>query len=576
MTTSIRNLCLAALAAMVPALASANAVTLWTNTTGDQTYGVPGWQNVLGMPGSNIVSCTTLDDGAGQCRAVVRSWGKDGGVRWTYEYPDPGAPDFERFYKVCLMPDDTIVVAGNRSAGNFDELILARLDLHGNEIDRASIALSMMPGFNGINDLVVDGSGDLYLVASQSSSTNNRLVKVDGSLNLVWDAPVNAVHDIEVTATGKVAVCGYDLAGGGNYDAEVALFDLNGAFLGSHVLYTDPFGDANELDSDSAGFLYVAGGNGHLYKFGPNGTLLWDRASMSSYHTLVRYDERSDTVYFVGSNYFRDLELVGFAPDGTEKWHTTRGAVIMGDDIHIELDPWGNVVVAATVDSSGTNSNMKAFCYSSKGEFQWGNETEGTGQTDEAARALAIDPKGRLTIVGGLTDANGDRFGHAWRTSQFFHDTPDSATVRIGRRASGNAASLTEDDGNEYVVCKFVVPNQSTRPIVVEFDTDFPVGDGVSDETDLRVRVRARANTIGLAQWIQLYDWQTGTWTASANYGLTLTEQQYDVSFPLAAPYFEPGTTHVKARIAVGVTGPVSVSLFCVAIDQFELRADSQ
>lgn len=207
----------------------------------------------------------------------------------------------------------------------------------------------------------------------------------------------------------------------------------------------------------------------------------------------------------------------------------------------------------------------------------WDVVNTDTGDSDESVAALTINDQLQICVAGGTEDhANSTDYGYGWRMSQFFHRSPDSATIRLGRLVQGNVASLDSDDGDEYQVCKFVVPNQLVRPIVVEFDVDLPIDNANPGVTTLELRLRERANTSGLAQWIQLYEWSTGAWTASPNYALSVTEQLFDVVFNNVAPCFESGTRHVRARIAVAPSGPVGVNLFCVALDQFEFRSNTQ
>jgi hypothetical protein len=127
------------------------------------------------------------------------------------------------------------------------------------------------------------------------------------------------------------------------------------------------------------------------------------------------------------------------------------------------------------------------------------------------------------------------------------------ATIRLGRLNSGNLVSLIDDDGNQYEICKFLVPNQSTPPINVEFDSvvgaDYPAN-------NIEFKVVSSATTTGLQQNVELWNWTNGTWDSSNLQNMLLTEQS-SLTAGVSGNHIQPATRQVRARVRVAVTGLV-------------------
>lgn len=556
-----------------PCLGFTQAATLWTNTTTDPLYAQPGWSDVLALRNGGFVVCGPIEDTAtGTARGIVRCWNAGGAVRWTYEFPDSGAPDDERPKKLALAPDGTIIMMGSRDSQQ-QEFIFARLDTQGNEIDHAVTTVNLVFNTTDVLDLVIDANGDLFAAVG---SVNSEIVSFDQNFAFRWeDARVN-FKDVALSAGGDLVACGNRFLGGAAEAWCVQLDDFGTLVWGTQF---DAGTDitAPGLATKSNGEVMVATNRGKIHRLSATGAILGSTQTAIDYDHTLRYDEGTDTVVLAGTDFAtRDTEISAFTGALASKWSVTRTATT-ASDFTMEMDRHGNTVVVISDDESGTNKNLKAFCYDVRGRLMWDAANTGTGTSDESVKDIAISDQLQICVAGGSEDhSSATDYGYAWRMSQFFHRSPDSATIRLGRLAHGSVASLDSDDGDEYQVCKFIVPNQQVRPIVVEFDVDFPIDNANPGATTLELRMRARANTPNLGSWIQLYDWNTATWTTSANYVLTVNEQLYDVVFSNVAPYFENNTRHVRARVAVSATGPVSVSVFCIGIDQFEFRSNTQ
>lgn len=167
-------------------------------------------------------------------------------------------------------------------------------------------------------------------------------------------------------------------------------------------------------------------------------------------------------------------------------------------------------------------------------------------------------------VVTGFSNSSSGSDMHTYRLAPILVVNPTSATVRLGRRNAGNLDSLKADDNDYYEVCKFIVPNQTVAPVNVEFDStipaDYPIGTVNFDTV-------VKANTPGLQQDTQLWNYLKNGWDTSVFTTLTLSEAATTVP-GLPDPNVEGTTRNVKARIRVKQVGPVTVNLWCVQIDK--------
>ena len=75
-----------------------------------------------------------------------------------------------------------------------------------------------------------------------------------------------------------------------------------------------------------------------------------------------------------------------------------------------------------------------------------------------------------------------------------------------------------------------------------------------------------KANTVGLQQDIQLWNYLSGSWDPSVLTNVTLTEQK-TVAPGLPDPNVEGVTRNVKARVRVRQVGSVTLSIWCAELD---------
>lgn len=142
---------------------------------------------------------------------------------------------------------------------------------------------------------------------------------------------------------------------------------------------------------------------------------------------------------------------------------------------------------------------------------------------------------------------------------------PSTFDVRLGRVATGTAASLGNLDGDALTVCKFLVPNQQVAPINVE------VNGSVSTVPNyLSFYSSSRMTVTGVfQQTLDLYDFNAGAFstvdTRTDGMSTAFDVRKLDATGNVAR-YLGPNG-ELKARYRVKQTGPSSSNAWCADHD---------
>lgn len=546
-------------------MSSAQPVTLWTNKTANPLAGMEGWSNVRALPNGDFVACGTVQESAFDQKLVVRCWAPNGATRWTYE-DNAFNP---KSVRLAVEPGGTVAVVDVDSAKT---ATIRRLDGQGVETDRDAGSTDIQ---DSVAALEVAPDGKIY--ASMKLTVlwgfHYTLTAYRSDMTIRWSS--SALYDphFVVLPNGRLAAYGTDTAQTGA--PLVIVFNTDGA---EHARFQlNPLSYPVDIAADSQNNVFLCDGLGKVHKFDGDLNALGNvQTDATSSEAKIAFHEPSDTLYVVDADSVHDLMVQGYSGALVHKWtHVEPENLSPFARIELDLDRFGNALIGTTDESLDAFGDMKLFCFDPRGRPMWENALSTFQGTGESLNGLALNEKLQVVAVGGTNDGLDD-FGLSWRTSQYFHVPPESATLRIGWRTAGNVASLAQEDGDEYTVCKFVVPNVTTRPIIFELDTEFPINDVNPNVTDVTLRARARANTIGLGIVLQLYNWQTGTWTVTNDDPLFTGIRSFSRTYTNVGRYFQSGTTRIKARIAVAPIGPVSTNAFCVATDLFEFQSNTQ
>ena len=283
------------------------------------------------------------------------------------------------------------------------------------------------------------------------------------------------------------------------------------------------------------------------------------------------------------------------APNGLVK---TKYAIVKAGSDQPGFDFWCGTYTGDTTPPVVPFFNATASTSSSVSLHQWGYDTEtgidsiyiqiGTtpGGSDVMASTLLIPDTNTSTfsglslhpgvtyyMTGTYTNGNGPTAGPANTTvvsTTFTYGqllNPASYQVFRGVGTGGNLASLYAVDGNYLKVQGGPTLSQSEAPITIYFNGTSPS----STEGTVGVTVVGQANTNGLTQEIDMYDWVLGSWVAldtrAASHNSNIT-----VSATVSNPshFIQAGTLAMKARLTYRQAGPTLTFPWSSLTDQMQ------
>jgi len=506
----------------------------------------------------------------------------NGNTIWvrTFAKPGPAGDVFAQAVRISPLNNNIYIaceVTGNVTLRDF---WLVELDPTG-----APVANRMVDHFNNdkVGDFEIGVQGNLFLGAMDLTPAQPLLVKMDPAFNTMFTytfgnpaaTAVQRIEDIEVSPTGDVLIAG-GVHDGTQSDVGLDRIDFLGVAIYQKVIgdATLPDGGAHIVDAaDGSTYLgYIRkyltiDALGRFAKFNATGVFQWNFDSVGIEHSEVAQMVSGDIV-FAGSADGQGYETRVFrlTDAGVQKW----SSIVAQPDLSrnlldgLVLDADGTIFTYSHVEvisTSGADWDLNCFMPNGFQLYQTRWDT-GASNTDLPTCLTPVGNKG--SIVGGYKSAFGDSDIHLFRLSPVLNLYPSSATLRLGRLNSGDVNSLSSNDNNYYEACKFIVPNVTTPPVNIEFDATIPPDYPVND---LNFGVTSKANTPGLQQNTELWNWTVGAWQSSTLTGLSTSEVLTTVDGDPAL-HVEAVTLKVRARIRVRVVGPVVISLWCVQVDQ--------
>jgi len=450
--------------------------------------------------GNVVAAGSTFNTGTRRDFTVVKFDGSSGAELWRRAIN--GTANDSNVANAVAVDEAGNVVAAGRTM-NFDtddDFTVVKFDgSSGAELWRRAIN-GTANRFDVANAVAVDAARNVVAAGSTTNTGTRRdftVVKFGGASGAErWRQVINGTANgfdearaVTVDAAGNVVAAGSTENTGTLDDFTVIKFDgSSGEVLWRQVIN----GTANGIDEalavavDGAGNVVAAGftfntGTGRdftVIKFdGSSGAELWRQQVINGTTFAVAVDGAGNVVA-AGST-----ENTGTSDDFTViKFDGNSGAVLWNQAINgtansvdqalaVAVDGAGNVVAAGSTENTGTSDDFTVIKFDgSSGAVLWSRAINGTANSTDEARAVAVDAAGNVVTAGftrntGTLDDftvikfDGSSGAELW--SQAINGTTKGADVAnaVAVDGAGNvvAAGFTQNigTGHDFTVIKF-------------------------------------------------------------------------------------------------------------------------
>jgi hypothetical protein len=306
--------------------------------------------------------------------------------------------------------------------------------------------------------IVVDSSGNVYVTGGSKGSGTGwdyATIKYNSSGDTAWVRRYNGPSDstdypqsIAVDVSGNVHVTGHSYGGGTGWDYATIKYSPSGdtTYPGGWVRRYNGLGYGTDgvgaIALDDSGYVYVTG-------------------------TII-----------VGYENF-DYATIKYYPDGDTAWVRTYNGLGNYYDyaVAIAVDGSGNVYVTGSSRGIGTAADYATIKYYPNGNTAWVKRYNGPGNSDDDARAIAVDSSGNVYVTGG---SDGITLFLDYATIKYYPNG-DTAWVRRynGPGNENDRAYATAVDGSENVYVTGYSSQDSTYPYNRDYATIkyYPNGD---------------------------------------------------------------------------------------------------
>jgi len=505
----------------------------------------------------------------------------DGTVLWSRTFPRPGGPG-EMFCQNLTIAADGKIYAVASMEGSTDIRDFYFVELNGLGLLLNDRVVDHFNNDYQVGDFQASPDGAVYFCGGGLDTSQPLLVRMNADLTTDWaytlgntgGVATQSAGGLDVASDGSVvASAEYDTLP--DIDCQFVRLDAAGTFV-----YEKFLGDASESDSDpkvmlgSDGFTYFTYTRGsltgtpeaRLSQYDAAGVFQWNKADVGFRQSQFVENPDGRFVFAeVMSAAPYSTKLFEFDSTGATLWSRTSTRPNLDNQHvkHLVVDENGYITLATFGAFSGkVGGDMLLSSFSRTGVplYEWAYDT-GPGFYDIPA-GLVTGPLGEVVYTGATHD------GLAYDTQTFqirpiLLVQPSSYTLRLGRRDAGNLASTYADDNDNLRICKFIVPNQSAPPINIEFDSTIPADYPIRT---IEFQTIIKANTVGLQQDVQLWNYLKNGWDTSALTSVTLNEQ-LTTTPGLPDPNVEGTTRNVRSRVRVKQIGPVTLSIWCAELD---------
>ena len=389
-------------------------------------------------------------DDSGNVYVTGESWGSgtsndyatikylpNGDTAWVRRYNGP-ANGGDRANAIAVDDSGNVYVTGG-STGNgmsFDYATIKYLP----EGDTAWVRTYDGPGNEGdeASAIAVDDSGNVYVTGEGIGCLlqwDCLTIKYNPegatALQAIYEGLANyydGAYAIAVDGSGNVCITGCTYDFGGECDCFTIRYSLDGD---SWVrIYNGP-GNGSDyalaVAVDDSGNVYVAGtstGSGTnrdylIIKYLPNGDIAWLRTyngpGNGSDEAHAIYVDDSGNVYVTGesegSGTSLDYATIKYHPDGDTAWvRRYNGSANSYDNARaIAVDGSGNVYVTGNSKGSGTDWDYATVKYLANGDSGWVMRYNGPGNDWDLPQAIAVDDSGNVYVTGRSKGSGSDQ-----------------------------------------------------------------------------------------------------------------------------------------------------------------------
>lgn len=221
----------------------------------------------------------------------------------------------------------------------------------------------------GWSRMAIDGSDNIYVCGTNTSSAGGMVVKFDTSGNVVWQRRLGSTGDdfagVDIDSSGNVYVAGETSTG--NRDVLLAKYNASGTLQWQRSFgTTGSIEDAEDLVVDSSGNSYIITQNGVVIKYNTSGTLQWQKkltmAGVTSgpFGRSIALDSNGDiyiTAYYIPTAVFSYIGILcKLDTSGNMVWSRQ-----LSSTSYSFIYPFGVAVSGSTIYVTGAAATALVF-----------------------------------------------------------------------------------------------------------------------------------------------------------------------------------------------------------------------
>lgn len=282
------------------------------------------------------------------------------------------------------------------------------------------------------NDIVVDGSGNVYVTGNfqaSASNTNYGTIKYNSAGTQQWAVPYNSAGtDVDQALKialdpigGGVVVTGNSDNGADEFDFLTIWYNSAGTVIAGPVSYdhNSEFDTPADMVVDAAGNVHITGFSYHTalqdlnystVKYNSSGVQQWamnynGTGSDTDKPNAITVDGSGNVVVTgrsVGSATAENYLTILYDAAGTEMWTKTYTSPSTNFDeaTDVVIGPSGDIYVTGYSYLAGQGNDFVTVRYDISGNEIWAVRFDGPASGDDKSLAMGVDPAGNIYVTG--------------------------------------------------------------------------------------------------------------------------------------------------------------------------------